>query len=347
MIKTKALGLTLSAAMIVSLAGLTGCGNPNDGNNNGTTSTNNISTKNNGRVGTYSANNNNNNNNNNGTQHDLTNLKYSQTLSSKVSNVKGVRDAHVFVANNKAFVALSLDNQNGQNGIQNRTNGTNGSMTQMNTGKTPAPTLNGTTRNRTNDGTYGTTGTGSMGLLRQMTTPTRTNTNNPSTTHPSGTNSQAPLDNNTGMGRGTLDGNFTTNNINGTNRTITGRYGGNVNNNVTNANSVPQDVREAVSSKIRSAAPSCDQVYVSADPDFFNQSAGFSNNNGNVNGNTNGNGNANGNGTPGGIVNDVTNATGNIAHDIGAYINRLFPMNANYDGTNRDGNMNYNTRTNR
>lgn len=317
MIKSKALSLTLSAAMIVSVAGLVGCGNPNDGNGN-TTRTNNISTKNNGRIGTKSLN----NNNNNGTQHDLTNLKYSKQLSSKVSNVKGVRDAHVFVANNKAYVALSLDNQNG----------TGGNMTGMNTGRTGALSMNGTTRNR-NDGVYGTTGSGSAGLLREMTNPSRTTT--PSAKHPSGTNSQGY--NNGGfntMGNNTnRTGLMGTNGVNGTNGSINGRYGmmndtnGMGNNNLTNENSVPKDVREAVSSKIRSTVPSCDQVYVSADSDFYNQSTGYAGN---------GNGNANGNG----YVGNVAEATGDITRDIGAYINRIFPLNMNYNKVNnRNGNM--------
>ncbi|SMF89408.1 hypothetical protein SAMN05661091_4637 [Paenibacillus uliginis N3/975] len=336
MIKSKALSLTLSAAMIVSIAGLAGCGTP-AGN---TTRTNNITTKNTGRTGVnmFGTNNTRTNNlgtnNYNGTQHDLTNLKYSPTLSSKVSKVKGVRDAHVFVANNKAYVALSLDNQHR----------TDGNMTGMSTGRTGPMSTYGTTRNR-NDGAYGTTGSGSMGLLRGLTNPTRTypSRTNPSAMHPSGTNSTGTLDNNTGLGRTTGNGTFGVRGYNtmGPNRTglmgtngtdgTTGRYGmmndTTGNGGMMNGNSVPKDVRESVSSKVRKTVPSCDQVYVSADSDFYNQSTGYAGNN--VDGNRNGNGNGNG------YVGNVAEATGDITRDIGAYINRIFPLNVN----NRNGNM--------
>lgn len=75
MIKSKALNLTVSAALLLSMAAVAGCGNANDGN---TTRTNNVDG---GRVGVNSVR----NNQNVGStqQHDLSNLKYSKALSKK------------------------------------------------------------------------------------------------------------------------------------------------------------------------------------------------------------------------------------------------------------------------
>ena len=73
MIKSKALNLTVSTALLLSMAAVAGCGNANDGN---TTRTNNVDG---GRIGVNSVR----NNQNVGStqQHDLSNLKYSKALS--------------------------------------------------------------------------------------------------------------------------------------------------------------------------------------------------------------------------------------------------------------------------
>ncbi|KKO54284.1 hypothetical protein XI25_09625 [Paenibacillus sp. DMB20] len=340
MIKSKALSLTLSAALIASVAGLAGCNTANDGN---TTRTNNIGTKNNGRIGGNMVRNN--NNNDNGTQqHDLTNMKYSRALSAKISKVKGVRDAHVFVTRNNAYVALALDGQNaGTNNTQN-----NG-MYSTNNGRMNGMAYRGTGTNGRTDGLYGTSGTGTAGLLRGMSDPTGT------------------LDNDTGLGRnagygtfgvrGYSNGGFNNNGFDtmggttnrtglmGTNGVNGDRYGmmnNGGNGNLNNVNNVPDDIRQTISSKVRKTVPNCDQVYVSADTDFYNHSAGYANNNNNGNGNRNGNGNGNDNGV-------IADTVGEATRDFGVFINRLFPLNIggrngilNNDGVNRnnrDGNM--------
>ncbi|MGG1876311.1 YhcN/YlaJ family sporulation lipoprotein [Paenibacillus cisolokensis] len=119
MIKSKALHLTVSTALLLSMAVVAGCGNT-DGN--GTQMHN---AGNQGRVGV--------NNNTRGMtagQHDLTNLKYSRQLSEKVSDISGVGPAHVFVTNRSAYVALSLNNQDTGTGLGTRAGnglmGTNG-----------------------------------------------------------------------------------------------------------------------------------------------------------------------------------------------------------------------------
>ncbi|NMO95244.1 YhcN/YlaJ family sporulation lipoprotein [Paenibacillus lemnae] len=320
-----ALSLTLSAALIASMAGLAGCGNTNDGN---TTKAHNISTKNNGRIGKSHVLNNR-NDRSGMQQHDLSNLKYSRVLSNKISKVKGVGNAHVFVSKNNAYVALSLDNQkntgtsnmNPGNGMDGRTN------TMSNRGR-----IGGMGTNGRSDGLYGASGTGSAGLLRGMSDP------------------RGNLDNNTGLGRSagygsygssrynTMGDNSGDNGIMGNNGATIGNRGryGTLNNNagtdMNNENSVPSDIREMINSKIQKTVPNCDQVYVSADSGFYDHSAGYANDNtGNVTGT-----NANRDG----------NIVGNMTEDLGAFINRIFPLGRGngimHNSTNRDGMFNDN-----
>lgn len=312
MIKSKALSLTLSAALIASMAGLAGCGNTNDGN----MKTNNISTRDNGRIGVR-------NQDNNGTQHDLTNLKYSRTLSAKVSKVKGVRDAHVFVTKNNAYVALSLDGQQG--GTNNGTNGRMNSMSHRGTG----------TNGRT-DGVYGTSGTGAAGLLRGMTGP-RGNTNN---MNGLGTNGNYGTYGTYGTGGYGTNGNRTggygvrgfDRGMNNTGMLSPGQSGYSMMNTGTSGmmNSVPEHIRHEISNKVQKTVPSCQQVYVSADNDFYNHSARYS-----TDGSLTGVGRS--------VSNAVGNTVGTAASDLGSFINRLFPLNMTGQGMmNRDGVTPYN-----
>lgn len=197
MMKSKALNLTVSTALLLSMAAVAGCGNNNDGN---TTRTNSVDT---GRIGVNSVR----NNQNVGTsrqQHDLTNLKYSKTLSEKVSEIHGVGPAHVFVTNRNAYVSLS---RNGMGTINEKNTSTNnGRVTGMSTGATRSSTNgsmtgNGTTnvRNRT----FGTSGTGSVGILRGMANDTRRG-----------------VENTTGLGRNADNRGF------GVNGTTNGGFGG-------------------------------------------------------------------------------------------------------------------------
>lgn len=154
MIKSKALNLTVSTALLLSMAAVAGCGNANDGN---TTRTKNVDG---GRIGVNSVRNN--QNVRSTQQHDLTNLKYSKTLSKKVSDISGVGPAHVFVTNHTAYVSLSKDGAHTNNidghvtGLSNPNRYTDGRAT--------------TGMNRTNvrNRTFGTSSTGSVGLLNNM-----------------------------------------------------------------------------------------------------------------------------------------------------------------------------------
>lgn len=154
MIKSKALNLTVSTALLLSMAAVAGCGNANDGN---TTRTKNVDG---GRIGVNSVRNN--QNVRSTQQHDLTNLKYSKTLSKKVSDISGVGPAHVFVTNHTAYVSLSKDGIN--------TNSIDGHVTGLSTPNryTDGRTMTGMNRTNVRNRTFGTSSTGSVGLLNNM-----------------------------------------------------------------------------------------------------------------------------------------------------------------------------------
>lgn len=334
MIKSKALNLTVSTALLLSMAAVAGCGNANDGN---TTRTNNVDS---GRIGVNSVR----NNQNAGStqQHDLTNLKYSKTLSKKVSDISGLGTAHVFVTNRNAYVSLSREGMN-----TNNTNNINGRVTGMSTGANRAAdrTLTGTKTTNGRNRTFGTSGTGSVGLLQGMANDTRRAVDN---TTGLGTGLGRNADNrgfgvngtttNGGFGGSnynTLNGTRTnglmgtngtrTNNLNGTNGTtndtfmgtgINGVPYGTFNNNnmgimSNNREEVPQHVRQEITSKIRKTAPHISQVYVSTDEDFYQHANRF--------------------GTDGNAANTV----GTLTRDFGTWINRVFPLNlGGRDGMN-------------
>ncbi|OME93046.1 MULTISPECIES: YhcN/YlaJ family sporulation lipoprotein [Paenibacillus] len=154
MIKSKALNLTVSTALLLSMAAVAGCGNTTDGK---TTRTQSVDG---GRVGVKSVRNNNLHVRST-QQHDLTNLKYSKTLSKKVSDL-GVGTAHVFVTNHNAYVSLSKDGAH--------TNNIDGHVTGMSTPNryTDGRTTTGMNRTNVRNRTFGTSSTGSVGLLNNM-----------------------------------------------------------------------------------------------------------------------------------------------------------------------------------
>ncbi|WP_127589564.1 YhcN/YlaJ family sporulation lipoprotein [Paenibacillus lautus] len=330
MIKSKALNLTVSTALLLSMAAVAGCGNANDGN---TTRTNNVDS---GRIGVNSVRNN--QNVRSTQQHDLTNLKYSKTLSRKVSDISGLGTAHVFVTNRNAYVSLSRDGMN--------TNNINGHVTGMSTRANRATdgTMTGTNRTNVRNRTFGTSGTGSVGLLRGMANDTRRAVDNTTglgtglgrnaDTRGFGVNGTTTNGGFGGSNYNTLNGTRTnglmgtngtgTNNLNGTNGTTNNTYMGTGingvpygtnNNNMgmmsNNREEVPQHVRQEITSKIRKTAPHISQVYVSTDEGFYQHANRF--------------------GTDGNAANTV----GTLSRDFGTWINRVFPLNlGGRDGMN-------------
>ncbi|GAA0851685.1 sporulation protein [Paenibacillus glucanolyticus] len=340
MIKSKALNLTVSTALLLSMAAVAGCGNTTDGN---TTRTNNVDK---GRVGVNSVRNNNQHVRST-QQHDLTNLKYSKTLSKKVSDISGVGPAHVFVTNHSAYVSLPKEGAN--------TNSIDGHVTGMSTAnRSDGRSMTGMNKTNVRNRTFNTSGTGSVGLLSNMARGTERVVEN----------TTRAVENTTGLGRTadnrgfgvngtTTNGGFGGSNYNtlngtrnnglmGTNGTRTNDYmgygtrtnsltgtDGTVNNThmgtgingvpygtygnnmgmMSAREEVPQHVRHEITSKIRKTAPHISQVYVSTDEGFYQHAKGFV---------TGGN---------------AKNTVGTLSRDFGSWINRVFPLHV---GT-RDG----------
>lgn len=174
--QSKVIHYTLSAALLFSIAGLAGCGT-ND-NNVSTNSTRNGS---NGQIGVNShgmrglTTQNSNNNTNNMSKHNLENLKVDQKLSTKISKIKGVDQAHVLVNDDSAYVAVSLKNNNSlkqssvnmnnssRHGYVRNNNSSNFGTGQMN------QAMNGSGAGSSRgQGLYGGRGTGSYGMLREV-----------------------------------------------------------------------------------------------------------------------------------------------------------------------------------
>ncbi|MNB71651.1 Lipoprotein YhcN precursor [compost metagenome] len=93
------IGMTVSAALLVSMIGLTGCGTTN---NQGAVGTNTVKTQSvrDGRLGIRSV-----------RGEDMSSLSMNDALSHRIAAMKGVKNANVFVVGRSAYVAVSLDNQ--------------------------------------------------------------------------------------------------------------------------------------------------------------------------------------------------------------------------------------------
>ncbi|MEF2967955.1 YhcN/YlaJ family sporulation lipoprotein [Paenibacillus sp. M1] len=156
--RAKFVSLSLSAALVAGLVGLTGCTTDNNvrtqnvRNNNGRNYDVNSLPQGN-RMFTRSA--------GNGQAERIRTLKYSPALSNKVAGLKDVQTAHVVVTDRDAYVALTLHGNN-----IGTTTGTNGRVTGMSTGM-------GAGRGTTNFGgpygaNYGTRGAGDNGLAGNL-----------------------------------------------------------------------------------------------------------------------------------------------------------------------------------
>ncbi|MDY8025639.1 YhcN/YlaJ family sporulation lipoprotein [Paenibacillus polymyxa] len=260
----KVISFTISAALLASMAALTGCGNADhnvrtnstrynaqsthqmDGvNRNGMDGVNRFGVKSNGMDGMSL------NENGNRTGHPVRNLQVDRNLSKRISEMPDVKSATVLVGERHAYVAVSLKDQAngtgvgapsidgtpsansiGRNGNVPSVNGVNGTRGNRTTDTTtPGMTDNGVTGNgtpaRRDDGLFGTMGTGSYGMLRGLTD-----------------NNQA------GNGNNTIEGART-------------------------AYEPSDAVKSRIANKVKQFAPSIEQVYVSANPDFVKQATDF------------------------------------------------------------------------
>ncbi|GIP55041.1 YhcN/YlaJ family sporulation lipoprotein [Paenibacillus vini] len=291
----KMIQLSLSAALITGMVGITACGTRTDNNKVRTQSLRNHDGRNydvnslpeGNRLFSRSA--------GNGRTERITSLKYSPALSNKVAGLRDVQTAHVVVTDKDAYVALTLHGKN--NGAGSRISGKSTGM---------GTAIDGN-RGTTNYGgpygaDYGTRGAGDNGLARGLTGRSGTAGSLFDVTRGgngsglmTGRGTRIGLDNN-GLGFNGMSG------MNGTNNT----YGTNGNRNVTGmgtgtgymgtgtgtmgtrgtgtfhglgngteagrvTDNVPQKVKDEVSNIVKKTAPHIRNVYVSGNSDFVTQ----------------------------------------------------------------------------
>lgn len=140
----KMINLSLSAALLAGMVGLTACGTRTDNNNVRTQSVRNHDGRNYDVNSLPQGNRNFSRSAGSGQNQRIRSLTYSPSLSNKVAGLSDVRSAHVVVTGNDAYVALTLHDKAGT--TRTGTTGTTG------TGTTGTPGITGTTR-----GTTGTT----------------------------------------------------------------------------------------------------------------------------------------------------------------------------------------------
>lgn len=229
----KMVHLSLSAALIAGMVGLTACGDRMDNNNVKTQSLRNNTGRNadvnslpqGERLFSRSA--------GNGQSERITSLKYSPALSNKVAGLSDIQTAHVVVTDRDAYVAVTLHGTNNNPG-------TGSGMSEMSTGTNNH-------RGMTNySGSYGanseTRGSGGNGLARGLTGRSGT------------AGSLFDLNRgDEGMGAGMFNG------------IENGTEAGRVTDNVT------QQVKDQVTDVIKKTAPNIRNVYVSNDSDFVSR----------------------------------------------------------------------------
>ncbi|MCC3378670.1 YhcN/YlaJ family sporulation lipoprotein [Paenibacillus farraposensis] len=279
----KIISLTISAALLASMATLTGCGTADRNARTNTTRYNVQNTRpldgvNRDGVNRFGARTNGMNvaplsTNTNVTGHPVRNLQVDRNLSKRISELPDVKSATVLVGDRHAYVAVALKDQANKTGVATpsgkgtthgmtthgvtthgvttdgvTTHGVNGTRGNYTTdGIAPGATYNGVTGYgtpvRRGDGLYGTMGTGSYGMIRGLTDGTRTDGTRTDGAHMYGTHT----DGTTVQGAGTA-------------------Y---------EPAGLTQAVKSRIANKVKQFAPSIQQVYVSANPDFVKHSTDF------------------------------------------------------------------------
>ncbi|WP_167527097.1 YhcN/YlaJ family sporulation lipoprotein [Paenibacillus cellulositrophicus] len=278
MLRSKAISLSVSAALLVSMAGVAGCTTKEPANTN-------IRTKNvidgNGRTGRigvnslrenglispkgYTYNTNSTNNGNAATTHNLTNAQLSQKLSDKVAAMKEVKSANVLVAGDTAYVAVSLrdtaSNTGGNTGGNMGAKSFGGTHNMMNGSSfNNAGTANGSSfNNRSKSGTVrnGVRGTAPNAAAAQH------NIRNYSS-------KGASITGNNGYNMTTYGTAGTTDNGVGTYRGMgAGGYSDYRNDTITS------DIKDRIANTIKSTDNTIKNVYVSANPGFVQGLSNF------------------------------------------------------------------------
>lgn len=303
----KIVSLSLSAALIAGMVGITGCGNRTDNNNvrtqglrqqNRNYDVNSLPEGN--RIFSRSA----------GSGHNqrITSLRYSPALSNKVAQLRDVQTAHVVVTDRDAYVALTMHGANNAGGL-------GGNMSGMSTGMSTGiggnrGTANmggpygadygtrgagdnglalgltgrsgtagslfdmtrgsGLTGRNTGTGMYGTNGNMGLNDMNGAGTPGTVGTGGYGTRGTSGLNGMGTTGTGgTGRMSGLGTGTSGTGGVNGLG-TGTGTFNGLGNGTVAGhvTDNVPQHVKDQVSHIVKKTAPHIRNVHVSGNPDF-------------------------------------------------------------------------------
>lgn len=245
--------MSLSAALIVSMIGVTGCGtktadNQNVGTKNVKYNTNSVN--NNRDVNRYGA------RNNNITRSDntMTNLRYSKELSDKISKMKQVGSAKVMLSDHSAYVAVSIKDGNTMRGTSTNLNTTNNRIS------------NGT---GINDSNIMGTGTGTGGTMMGLGAPTQNGVSS-NVTNQTGGGGNYPTNRAHGYGSlgtssyGLMRG-LTTSPTPGTGNGV----GGNEDQYIT------QEVKDMIADTVKKSDSTITNVYVSANPEFVDRVGGY------------------------------------------------------------------------
>jgi hypothetical protein len=314
---SKFLRLSLSAALLTSVVGMTGCGMNaksnirsqsvrNDQNHMRPYSTN--------EAGRYNAG-----------YHHIGSMRFSSALSTQVAKLPGVSAAHVVLTDRDAYVAVRLMENNSTSYNRSNTNsyGLNGT-TDMNNmyGNRGGSSIAGDIGRAGRDVGRGVVDTGrdivggvantGRNVVNDI-TGTGRNMMNDMTGRGNAGNSRMNSTNGTGTGTGM-----------GMNRSNMNSNMGNMNNMGTNQDQVPQNVRDDITRLIKRSNKVVQNVYISSDESFMNEVEGYS---------TNSRG--------GGVIQDTMTGFERL-------VNRIFPFgNGNDDmGVNNYRNNRMNNRMN-
>ncbi|MFF2018737.1 YhcN/YlaJ family sporulation lipoprotein [Paenibacillus sp. NPDC058177] len=265
MLRSK-ISMSVSAALLLGMVSLTGCGANNTAGN--TVHTKSVRGTHDGRLSVNSV--------RGGNQiRNYDKLEMSQKLADRVASLPEVRSANVMLAGRSAYVAVTLDRSTTQpNALGTGRYGTRSSSTTHGLG-------NGRTNGYTDGGLYGTSGTGlggsaySPGLGAKGTyNPGHgiTGTGNGALgtgrnmAGVGGTGAGVGVNTNRGYGmRSTGTGSYNDRGITGlgtTNTTTPAR------NTKLEEDNVTQAIKDKIAAEIKKTSPNIDAVYVSANPDF-------------------------------------------------------------------------------
>lgn len=268
---SKFLRLSLSAALLTSVVGMTGCGmnaKSNIRTQNVRNDQNHMRPYSTNEAGRYNAG-----------YHHIGSMRFSSALSTQVAKLPGVRAAHVVLTDRDAYVAVRL--------MEN--NGTSYNTKSYNRNSTNSYGLNGTTDmnnirgNRGGSGIVSDIGRAGRDVGRGVVDTGRDIVGGAANTgrnvvNDIGGTGRNMMNDMTGRGNA---GNSRMNSYSGTGTgTGMGMNRNNMNNNNmgTNQEQVPQHVRNEITRLIKKSSKSVQNVYISSDESFMNEVEGYSTN---------------------------------------------------------------------